>query len=153
MGVKIRNKSRIPKVRRSLRELNTLAVEVGILGTSGSHYTMLARVHEFGVTIRKGGGEIVIPERSFIRSAFDENETKWIKFATKRIIKVINGQMTARDLYELLGTRMVSDIQQKITDLDTPPLAQSTIDAKGSSNPLIDTGGLRMRVTYRVVSV
>lgn len=153
MGVRIQNKSRIPKVKRDLRELNSLAVEVGVLGTAGNHYTMIARVHEFGVTIKRGQSEIVIPERSFIRSAFDENEKKWTKFAAKHIPKLLKGQMTARAIYELLGTKMVADIQQKITDLDTPPNAPATIAAKKSSNPLIDTGGLRMRVTYRVVSV
>ena len=40
-----------------------------------------------------------------------------------------------------------------LTDLKTPPLAESTIRRKGSSNPLIDTGQLRSSITWQVVPV
>lgn len=151
-GVRITGSNRIPDVTSSLRNLGRYSVEVGIFGSDDSYYAMIAGVHEFGITIRKETGSIVIPERSFLRSTFDENKEKWFKFVQKRIPKLINSQITAYRLCELLGAKMVGDIQIKITDLDTPPNADSTIKQKGSSNPLIDTGGLRMRVTYRVVS-
>lgn len=153
MGVQITGTNRIPQITRSLRELGGLGVEVGIFGSDDSFYAMIAGVHEFGITIRKEKGSIVIPERSFLRSTFDENIDKWVNFIKKQIPKLLNGQISARTLCELLGTRMVADVQKKITTLNTPQNADSTIKAKGSSNPLIDTGGLRMRVTYRVVSV
>lgn len=153
MGVRIRSTNRIPQITLSLRELGGLGVEVGIFGSDDSFYAMIAGVHEFGMTIRQEKGNIVIPERSFLRSTFDEQNAKWFNFVKKRIPALLEGQMNARQICELLGTRMVADIQKKITTLDTPLNADSTIKAKGSSNPLIDTGGLRMRVTYKVVSV
>ncbi len=151
-GVRITGSNRIPQITGSLRELGKYSVEVGIFGSDDSYYAMIAGVHEFGITIQKETGTIVIPERSFLRSTFDENKEKWFKFVQKQIPKLINSQMNAYTLCERLGAKMAGDIQVKITDLDTPPNADSTIKAKGSSNPLIDTGGLRMRVTYRVVS-
>lgn len=152
MGVTIRNVSQIEQMKRSLRELGSLGIEVGIFGSDDSHYVMIAGVHEFGMTIRQKKGSIVIPERSFIRSTFDEQNKKWFDFVKKRIPSLLDGRISARQLCELLGTRMVADIQKKIKDIDDPPNAPSTIAQKGSSSPLIDTGGLRMRVTYKVVS-
>lgn len=157
MGVRIRNVSRISQTVAQLRALNNLALEIGVFSSSGANsegvnYAVIAGVHEFGVTIRKETGSIVIPERSFLRSTFDDKSTEWLKFIQKRIPKVIAGEMQARQLMELLGAKIVSDIQKKLKQIKDPPNAPSTIAAKGSSNPLIDTGGLRMRITYRVVS-
>lgn len=151
MGVKITNKSSVRELKNVIRELSGYAVEVGIFGSD--EYVMIARVHEFGTTIRTKKASIDIPERSFLRSTFDEKEKEWFNFVKKRIPQILNSSMNARTLCEQLGAKMVADIQKKITDLDSPPNAPSTIAQKGSSNPLIDTGGLRMRVTYRVVSV
>lgn len=153
MGVKIKNVSRIKQLKTNVKSLSQLAVEVGIFGNDDAFYAMIAGVHEYGITIRKEKGSIVIPERSFLRSTFDEKQNDWFKFVHKRIPRLIDGDVDARQLLELLGTKMVSDIQKKIKDLDDPPNAMSTIAQKGSSSPLIDTGGLRKRVTYRVVSV
>lgn len=152
MGVNIRNVSQIEQMKRSLREFGSLAIEVGIFGSDDSFYAMIAGVHEFGMTIRQEKGNIVIPERSFLRSTFDEKNEKWFQFVKKRIPALLEGRIGARQLCELLGTKMVADIQKKIKDIDDPPNAASTIAQKGSSSPLIDTGGLRMRVTYKVVS-
>lgn len=152
MGVRIRNVSQIEQMKRSLREFGSLGIEVGIFGSEDSFYAMIAGVHEFGMTIRQEKGNIVIPERSFLRSTFDEQNKKWFQFVKKRIPSLLDGRISARQLCELLGTKMVADIQKKIKDIDDPPNATSTIAQKGSSSPLIDTGGLRMRVTYKVVS-
>ncbi|MEO4053378.1 hypothetical protein AAFN87_08050 [Solibacillus sp. CAU 1738] len=141
------------QIRSNVKALSHLAVEVGVFGSDDAFYAMIAGVHEYGITIRKEKGSIVIPERSFLRSTFDEKQSVWLEFVRKRIPSLVDGQMDARQLLELLGTKMVSDIQKKIKDLDDPPNAPSTIAQKGSSSPLIDTGGLRKRITYKVVSV
>lgn len=49
-----------------------------------------------------------------------------------------------------LGLTAQASVQQYIVDLRTPPNAPSTVTAKGSSNPLIDTGELRQSVTYKI---
>lgn len=149
MGVHIQSRNNIPRIIQSLRELRKYEIEVGIFGNA--EYVMIAAVHEFGVTIRKNRGSIVIPERSFLRSTFDEKQDEWFKFVKKQLEQVFSGRIDARTLCERLGAKMVADIQEKLTDLDTPPNAPATIAKKGSSNPLIDSGGLRMRITYKVV--
>jgi len=132
-----------------LKELKNYSVEVGMFGSD--EYVMVASVHEFGATIQRGKGSISIPERSFLRTAFDDKNEQWASFFKSQLKHVLALQMDVQTLFNRLGARMVGDIQEKITDLDAPPNAPSTIAKKGSSNPLIDTGGLRMRITYRVV--
>lgn len=151
MGVQIQSRNNIPRILQSLRDLGKYEIEVGIFGSSGAEYVMIAGVHEFGVTIQKEKGSIVIPERSFLRTTFDEKQDEWFKFVKKQLEHVFSGRISVRTLCERLGAKMVADIQEKLTDLDTPPNAPATIAQKGSSNPLIDSGGLRMRITYKVV--
>ena len=64
------------------------------------------------------------------------------------IPKVLSGEMTMQTLLEQMGNLAEGHVKQEITDLDTPPNAQSTIDRKGSSSPLIDTGALRQSIRY-----
>lgn len=148
-GVRISGTNRIPQIIQSLRELGKYEIEVGIFGSD--EYVMIANVHEYGITIRKEKGSIVIPERSFLRSTFDDKNQEWFKFMKKHLEQVIQGRMDAKTLCERLGARIVRDVQKKITELNDPANAPSTIAQKGSSNPLIDSGGLRKRVTYKVV--
>lgn len=54
-------------------------------------------------------------------------------------------------LLDTAGNLAAGIVKQQITDLRSPPNAQSTIERKGSSNPLIDTGLMRQTVTYKVV--
>ncbi|MFJ7698912.1 hypothetical protein [Lysinibacillus fusiformis] len=151
MGVRIRGSNNIPIIIQSLSELGKYDVEVGIFGSDDSFYAMIAGVHEFGITIRKEKGSIVIPERSFLRSTFDDKNKEWFKFMKKQLEHVLQGRLDARTLCERLGAKMVGDVQVKLTELNDPSNAPSTIAQKGSSNPLIDSGGLRQRITYKVV--
>ena len=80
MGVQINSNNNIPRVIQSLRDLKKYEIEVGIFGSDGAEYVIIAGVQEFGITIRKEKGNIVIPERSFLRSTFDEKNREWFKF-------------------------------------------------------------------------
>ena len=52
---------------------------------------------------------------------------------------------------KLIGLEQEAETKKTLTDLRTPPNAPSTIKAKGSSNPLIDTGELRSKISSTVV--
>lgn len=149
INVRFTDTNNISRLKDVLKELKNYSVEVGMFGSD--EYVMVASVHEFGATIQRGKGSISIPERSFLRTAFDDKNEQWASFFKSQLKHVLALQMDVQTLFNRLGARMVGDIQEKITDLDAPPNAPSTIAKKGSSNPLIDTGGLRMRITYRVV--
>lgn len=167
--MKVKDENNIPKIREELAKLGKYNLEVGVFGKDDSFITMLATVHEFGVTIYpknskylavpngKGGivklKSVTIPERSFIRSTFDEREPTWNEYAVSLIGKIIRRTMTAEELLERLGTRMSTDIKKTMQELDTPPNAPLTVANKGVDNPLIGTGKLRQSVTWKVVPV
>ncbi|KZM54914.1 hypothetical protein A3Q35_13220 [Aeribacillus pallidus] len=92
-----------------------------------------------------------IPERSFIRSTFDEKNDEWMDFLEKQIEKLCELEIDAKTVFKRLGARIVGDIQEKIRDIRTPKNSPLTIENKGFDNPLIDTGGLRMHVTWKLV--
>lgn len=94
---------------------------------------------------------VTIPEHSFVRSTFDEKNDEWGFFIERLIQDIVEFRINAQTLFNRVGARIAADIQEKITTLRTPPNKHITIENKGSSNPLIDTGGLRARVTWKVV--
>lgn len=94
---------------------------------------------------------VTIPERSFLRTGHDENIDRIIKQTERAIGQVIAGKMSADDMLDLYGKQMATAIKKKIRDISSPPNSSVTIDAKGSSNPLVDTEGLIESITWRKV--
>lgn len=110
----------------------------------GTPVALVAAVHEFGSTARN------IPERSFLRSSVRENIAKYIKINKGNLQRVVNGKIRMRHALELLGQVAAGDVKRTIRNGDFAPLQQATIDRKGSSKPLIDTGMMLQSVTYEV---
>lgn len=138
-------------------------IEIGILeaegaeakklpgGGTASGVTVLdvATWMEFGYHHAAGNFEVL--PRSFVRAWFDHNE-RAIRELVARVMKsVIAGKIDKEQALERIGLWAAGGMQKWIADGKvTPPLAQSTIDAKGSSVPLEDSGQLRTSVTFRV---
>lgn len=94
-----------------------------------------------------------IPERSIVRSTFDEKNDEWMDFLERQIEKLCELEIDAKTVFKRLGERIASDIKKKITDIRTPHLSKLTIANRknGGTNPLIDTGELKRHVTWKVV--
>lgn len=99
--------------------------------------------------------KVHIPERSFIRSTFDENVDDWVEYLVDQVIDLGMGEsgVTARKIMESLGNRIQRSIVQKIRSIKSPANSPVTIARKGSSSPLEDTGHLIDAVRYKVVNV
>lgn len=104
----------------------------------------VAIVHEFGSEDGR------IPRRSFIRDWEDEKAEEHKGQLRQAGKAVIDGKLDAERALGRLGVLYQADIQKRISDGIDPANAQSTIDRKGSSKPLIDTGQLRTSVTHKV---
>ena len=135
---------------KALLRLRTPAhIDVGVFASSGAHggdgaSTLdIANYNEFGTES--------IPARSFIRAWFDEGEAKLRTDLSTLMRSVAAGKRTRAQVLELLGQRMVGQVQERISAGIDPPNADSTKQQKRSSTPLIDTGVLRSSITYRVV--
>jgi len=113
----------------------------------GTPLVQIAAVQEFGS--RDGR----IPERSYLRSTIDAKQRSYLDALAKAIDRAAMAPFaltTLRRDLDRLGVRAVADVQITITKLRTPPNAPSTIERKGSSNSLIDTGRLRQSIDHEV---
>lgn len=88
-----------------------------------------------------------IPFRPFLRQTFDEHQSEIEAFADACVDGVANGGL-ADAVYQKLGTYVKGLVQTQITDGHFDENAPSTIAAKGSSHPLIDTGLMRAAVNF-----
>jgi hypothetical protein len=89
-----------------------------------------------------------VPKRPFMAIAFAQNVDKYKKFLFKKISEDPEDIDTH---LEKIGAMGKGNVQKSIIDLRSPPNAQSTIDAKGSSNPLIGkTSHMIQSVTWEV---
>ncbi|CAJ1226658.1 hypothetical protein [Lactiplantibacillus xiangfangensis] len=95
--------------------------------------------------------EVHIPERSFIRSTYDEHFEDWISKCADWLAEVVTGDISAKTMLEKLGNVIVKDIQSKIRAIQEPANSPATIERKGSTSPLEDTGHLIQSITAKVV--
>lgn len=166
MGVKWKTtKNDFPKMERSIKQLNGKKVSVGVLG--GGENSWLASIHEYGCKIKvtprmraylartglylkASTTHITIPERAFLRNGFDKCKDEVIDKAEKVMGDVLGGTMSADQLFELVGLLMKSRIQDYARELDNPPNHPYTVEHKGSSNPLVDSGDMIGAISYKV---
>lgn len=121
------------------KEVKTDGVESSSLGLK---VIDIATFHEFGTKN--------VPERSFIRSNDAKNKGKYKKMLQNGLVKMLKGEMEPYQVLGLLGEQASSDVKAGITAGIKPDLKPETIERKGSSVPLIDTGQLRASITYKV---
>lgn len=97
--------------------------------------------HEFGTKH--------IPARPWLTLGVAAAEPE--KLMAQATEDVMSGKRTAEQALERMGLGAQGAIQKTITKGIDPPLAASTVEAKGSSKQLIDTGRLRGAITYDVI--
>jgi len=130
--------------------MDRFAVLVGIFEAEGGKphgddaLTVLevAAVHEFGSE--------TVPERSFLRGWFDENIERAREALRVLMVQVVEGRLRPETALNRFGLWLQAEIQKRIAEGIPPPLAEITIERKGSSVPLIDKGQLRSSVTFKV---
>lgn len=155
--VTVRDNNRIPEIVADLRKMNQKKAKVGY--QAGSELEMIASVHEYGARIkvtdkmrgylasqglhlRAETTHIVIPERSFLRTGADKHAKDIQRKADEFIADVIAGHVSVETFYEMLALELRGKIQEHARDLDNPVNHPFTVERKGSSNPLVDNGGL-----------
>lgn len=121
-------------------------------------------VHEFGSRDGK------VPERATMRPTVDANREKYQRYLESQLAAIQDGKAPPKMVLGRLGAMVQADIKKAIVDLQTPPLADSTIEAKkrragttlapgqdikdvggeDTGNPLVDTGQMLNSVTWKV---
>lgn len=87
----------------------------------------------------------------FIRDYVDENKAMLERTLKALMVKVVDGKMSLEAALEMFGLIVQGGIQERITKGIAPPNAQSTIDKKGSSTPLIDKSQLLQSISFEVL--
>jgi len=123
--------------------------------TVGIHEGDGAKPHSSEATIAEIGSfhefGLGVPRRSFIADWSDENRERHESQLVVMAEAVAKGKVPSMaQAFERLGNLYVAEIQKRIADRIEPPLSPITIQRKGSSVPLIDTGQLRSSITYVV---
>ena len=136
-------------IKQLKKQMKSGKVKVGLpKGKSGAYDDGLT-VIEVGA-INEFGNE-KIPERSFVRVPVQQNKIKYMDLARKQAQKIYAGKTTVNDALGILGLFMSDKMKASFTDNDWQENAQSTINMKGSSTPLIDSGQLRQSITWQIV--
>lgn len=100
-----------------------------------------------------GGWGGPIPERPFIFNAMRDNRSRYRRALRDSAAKILRGDTGTRTVLSKLGVLAQGHVQTEITNLLDPPNSPVTIEFKGSSNPLIDTGEMRANVTWKIDDV
>lgn len=156
-------KNQFPKMRQAIKGLDGRKVQAGVFGEQA----WLAGIHEYGCKIKvtdkmraflhsqglhlKDSTEyITIPERAFLRNGYDSGRKAVVDDMEEVLCEVLAGNLSPDLLFNQVGEWMVSHIRDYAAELDSPPNHPFTVDRKGSSNPLVDSGDMINAVSYEV---
>lgn len=137
---------------KRLDQYKSAYVSVGVHEDAG-HYESGVSVAE--VALFNEFGTRSIPERSFLRSAVDENVARINGWREEAIMNILNKGWTVEKALDMIGTRVKFLIQNKIKSNVPPPNAESTLAQKKkegvASNTLMWSQLMLRSVTYKVV--
>lgn len=151
MSARLRGGAKLAKYLTDLKQnaTNARRVNVGFFRdatyTDGTPVATVAAVQEFG--------NDRVPARPFMRTTIAERSRQWPKAAW--VVLRATG-CNAREALERMGAVAVGDIQTKIGEITTPPLAPSTIrnrireGSKRPEKPLIDTATMSNALRYQM---
>lgn len=151
------------RIKELLKKASGAYVTIGIHEDAGAYpggqsVVSVALWNEFGTSTS--------PQRSFFRSAIDENETLINTWREEAIDKMLNQGWTVEKALTMIGFRIQVLIQNKIKSNIPPPNKPSTVKAKqasgvspksgfkagfeGRTGTLINSGLMLRSVTFKV---
>lgn len=163
---------------KNMARMKDARVKVGVLedgsgGGEGGKLTVasIAAIHEFGTE------DGHIPERSFVRSTFDEQRERLRGIGKQLATRILLGVVTPAQAMAIMGSVLATEMKNKITSGTLKENAESTklakankgrtakffrkpaknlgdalaqIGALAAVKPLIDTGRMLNSITYAV---
>lgn len=140
-GIRLREK--LEEIRRKVDtdELLRLGFLEGSTYPDGTPTAYIAAINEFGNPLNNQ------PPRPFFRQMIAAKSPGWGASMAK-VMKATGCNVDAA--FGLMGEGIKGQLQQSIRDLTSPPLAPSTVKAKGFSKPLVDTGHMANSVDYEI---
>lgn len=151
-------------LKKQLAEFRDQAITIGHQGASGAEthpnadapVAQVAAWMEFGTPGSDDRTYDVprkhVPSRPFVRTTFHRHQAEFTVKARDLISAIIGRRKTVDEAQDELGELMLERLRETILEAKgwAAPLAQSTIDAKGHDDPLIESGTLYDRASYAV---
>ncbi|MCK5444381.1 MAG: hypothetical protein KAI73_02085 [Rhodospirillaceae bacterium] len=120
------------------KPINPSTFNVGFFAPEIAEY---AAYNEFGTAD--------IPERPFMRTTFDANTAKYIDLATRAVGKAVDNPQRVSFMFKPLANEVRNDIIEAIQGGPWVPNAESTAQAKGYNQPLVETGQMQRAVVIK----
>ncbi|KHD86371.1 hypothetical protein NG54_03385 [Heyndrickxia ginsengihumi] len=168
----VKDVNNIDKMVKNVNQLKGRHIKVGVFGNekhkdSDIEMVDLARIHEYGCDIQvtpkmrawfayngypmKPETTVIhIPERSFLRSGYDENIDSITKKIKEMMPDVIAAEVDPDMFMDAIGEEFAGLIQKKLKSIDSPPNTKMTLQRKDSTNPLQDSGQLVGAIRHEV---
>lgn len=125
-----------------------------------------AFLHYLGIHLKKTTSNlsIVIPPTHFWEKCQEENKEKWRQLIKDAWTSVFLGNISPDKAVEQIGMAIEGDIAKAIAAIDSPPLAQSTIQARKNrmsdkkttgklTKRLVDTGQMLDALSHKVTKL
>jgi len=133
----------LKKILAQIESFDGAVVDVGIFEGEQHPHSDLT-VAEYAAVNEFGSKDGKIPERSFLRRAVRENESKWRRLLQKSLNRVAEskGRVKVFSALTVFGEAAAGDVRKTIDAVTEPPKAESTKRREG--------GALRRGKTGRV---
>jgi hypothetical protein len=139
------------RIRKDFEALKNKTLTIGFFKDespyeNGQSVVQVAYWNEFG--------NERIPERSFIRSTWDEKRREWLDGSKQLMQSIVLGQLTPELALNKIGFKIATEYQNKIVTLMEPPNAPSTVARKPNvgNNPLINSRKMLRSVGFQVTT-
>lgn len=164
--VQVKSKGGTERIRKVLEAVDKKRISVGIFDTSvypdGIPVAYVAAIQEFGYA----GGNI--PPRPFFRPTIEAKKSEWGRQVAGAVQGAIDGKVDILKAFDGIGGMAAGDIAKTLSKLTTPPLKESTIEARKSAlskrpasptgnragfdidKPLVASGQLFQDISHRV---
>lgn len=148
-----RIKARLEQIKKALQQAGGYEVAVGYpvgagnLGQPNPAYDNGASVIEVALANNYG---INVPQRPFMDLAAKNMKNTYQRTMEQLGPKIIDGTANVEKVLDVAGLEAEEAVRKAIMDGAWEPNAESTIRAKGSDRPLVDTHSLHNFVTHKV---
>jgi hypothetical protein len=134
-------------------DIRDAGVEVGLFDEDGvhPHSPEGLTIAEIGAIQEFGTDDGHIPERSWLRSTYDEKASQFADEAERVAVAVIDRRLTVNQGLTVMGAAQVGEVKRTINNFTTPPNAPATIAKKGKNDPLVDSRVMRNHVKFKRV--
>lgn len=151
-------RSRMQQVVAGIRGMDNIVTKVGFpegepvasaqsqRENSADNMSEIARI---AFDLEFGAPHLKNKKWPFMTKAFQNNRRRVQDLVTQLYDNASRGRLEAMRALSILGEFHQEQIKEQIRLTRTPRLEQSTIDRKGSSKPLIDTGQMIQSVTHK----